>query len=135
MPTLARVNVTPVKGLALQHPAVARITEAGLPENRRFYLVDESGRLFSGSNFGRVGPVRPGVRATAESLTLTFPDGTRGHRRRGTLGAAESTDYYGRSVPPASSRARGRRRSPRTPDGRRACCDATATATASTSSR
>ena len=76
MRTLARLNVTPVKGLALHHPAQARITEAGLPENRRFYLVDEAGTLFSGSDFGPLVRIVPEYDPAREHLRLAFPDGT-----------------------------------------------------------
>jgi len=47
MPTVARINVTPVKALGLQHPAEVELTLRGVPENRRFYLVEEGGALFN----------------------------------------------------------------------------------------
>jgi uncharacterized protein len=99
MRTLARLNVTPVKGLALHHPAHARITEAGLPENRRFYLVEESGNLFSGSDFGPLVRIMPEYDPAEEHLRLAFPDGTIVEGDVCELGAAETSDFYGRTVP------------------------------------
>ena len=99
MRTLARLNVTPVKGLALHHPARTRITEAGLPENRRFYLVDEAGTLFSGSDFGPLVRIVPEYDPAEEHLRLAFPDGTVVEGDVSELGAAETSDFYDRIVP------------------------------------
>ena len=43
MPRVARLSIAPVRGLALQHPASIDVNEAGVLEDRRFYLVDERG--------------------------------------------------------------------------------------------
>lgn len=42
---ISRLSVTPVKGLALQHPSSIELTPHGAAEDRRFYLVDETGQL------------------------------------------------------------------------------------------
>ena len=51
MPYIVRMNVTPVKSLALTHPEEVELVDVGIVENRLFYLVDEDGRLFSGCRF------------------------------------------------------------------------------------
>ena len=43
MPSVARINVTPLKGTALQHPERVSLTEAGIADSRRFHLIDASG--------------------------------------------------------------------------------------------
>jgi uncharacterized protein YcbX len=99
MRTLGRINVTPVKGMALHHPERVTLTGAGIPGNRLFYLVDEAGGLFSGGDLGQLVRIRPDYEPSTESLTLTFPDGAVVSGGVGDLGASEVTDFYGRSVP------------------------------------
>ena len=48
MPYIVRMNVTPVKSLALTHPQEVELVHVGIAENRLFYLVDQDGRLFAG---------------------------------------------------------------------------------------
>ena len=98
MRTLARLNLTPVKGLALHHPRQLRVTEAGLDLDRRFYLVDEAGRIVSGPKFGPLVQITPDYDARAETLTQTFPDGSQIAGDVSTLGPAETTDFFGRQV-------------------------------------
>lgn len=96
MATLARINVTPVKGLGLQHPEAVSLTADGVEENRRFYLLHE-GRLFNGKDHGPLVAVRPAL--AGARLTLTFPDGdvVAGEVE---LGAAVATNFWGhRDVP------------------------------------
>ena len=47
MATVARINVTPVKGLGLLHPDEVELTERGVEANRRYYLI-QGWRLFNG---------------------------------------------------------------------------------------
>jgi uncharacterized protein len=44
---VTRLSVTPVKGLSLQHPSSIELTARGAVGDRRFYLVDEAGKLQS----------------------------------------------------------------------------------------
>lgn len=76
MPSIARFSVTPVKGLALQHPEELRLEDCGVAVNRRFYLVREDGRLFSGLHHGPLVQVQADWDEGADRLALTFPDGT-----------------------------------------------------------
>jgi uncharacterized protein YcbX len=96
VPSLARINVTPVKGTALHHVSEAALTEAGIEQNRRFHLADERGRLASGVAHG------PLVQVVADlegpTLTCRFPDGSTVAGSTETLGAAVRTDFFGRSV-------------------------------------
>lgn len=75
MPTVERIAVTPVKGLGLLHPEQILLERNGVAENRRFYLVDDHGRLFNGSRHGPLVQVRPLYDADADTLRLEFPAG------------------------------------------------------------
>ena len=96
MATVARINVTPVKGLGLVRRDEVELTERGVDENRRFYLIRD-GRMYNGKDHG------PLVRVTAEAsngrLALHFPDG-------GTvagdyeLGERVATDFWGLRIVP-----------------------------------
>lgn len=99
MRTVSRFSITPVKGMALQHPPVVDLGPAGISGSRRFYLVDASGALFSGGSFGPLVRVRPAYDPAAERLTLSFPDGRVVEGAVAILGAPITTDFYGRPVP------------------------------------
>ena len=94
MPRVARINVTPVKGLGLQHPESAELTTRGVTENRRFYLTS-GGRLFNGKDHGPLVQVTPLVED--DRLLLRFPEGVEvaGEVARGR---AVETDFWGRTV-------------------------------------
>ena len=98
MPTLARLSVTPVKGTAVHHPESALLTEVGIPQDRRFFLVDAWGELFSGSTFGPLVRIRAEFDAVAERLALRFPDGSVIEAAAEAVGPAETTNFYGRPV-------------------------------------
>ena len=49
---VTRLSVTPVKGLALHHPALIEVTERGAVGDRDFYLVDDDDRLVSVAKTG-----------------------------------------------------------------------------------
>ena len=99
MRSVARFCVSPVKGMALQHPDSVELTAGGIPGNRRFYLVDEAGELYRTPDFERLVQVRPIYDAAAERLSLTFPDGTVAEADAIDLGEPAITNFYGRPVP------------------------------------
>lgn len=91
---VASINVTPVKGLGLQHPESVELTERGAEENRRFYLIS-GGLLFNGKDHGPIVQIAPTVEDGR--LALWFPGG---EEVSGPveLGAAVVTDFWGRPV-------------------------------------
>jgi len=97
MRILARINVTPVKGTMLLHPEGVELTPIGIPGNRRYWLVDERGSLFSGSDHGPLVAVR--AEAQGDRLLVTFPDGASLGADASLTGEAVTTDFYGRAVP------------------------------------
>jgi uncharacterized protein len=98
MPLVSRLSTTPVKGTALHHPGTVTVTGNGVPENRRFHLIDARRRLLNGKQHG------PLVQLTAEfdhrgnHLDLRFPDRPPVSGRTTELGEAVRTDFYGRDV-------------------------------------
>ena len=69
---IARINVTPVKGLGLHHPDEVELTAHGVETNRRFYLIS-GWRLFNGKDHGPLVRIAPSV--DNGRLRLDFPDG------------------------------------------------------------
>ena len=75
MPTVRRFSIAPVKSLGLEHPEEIALTERGVLEDRRFYLVDDTGRLVDRLIAGRLVQVAAHTDPDAATLRLTFPDG------------------------------------------------------------
>jgi uncharacterized protein YcbX len=98
MPYIVRMNVTPVKSLALSHPAEVQLGAVGIAENRLFYLVDQGGRLFSGADFGPLQTIRSTYDPDGEHLVLTFPDGGIAEGDATAFTDGLITDFYGRPV-------------------------------------
>ena len=94
MATVARINVTPVKGLGLLHPDEVELTERGVEANRRYYLI-QGWRLFNGKDHGPL--VRIAPHAENGVLTLRFPDG-REISDEVELGEPVTTNFWGRPV-------------------------------------
>lgn len=95
-PTVARIGVTPVKSLALQHPVAVRLERWGVAGNRSFYLADRDGRMVTGSRIGPLVAVR--AELTDGELRFAFPDGTAVGARPAPTGESVTTDFYGRAV-------------------------------------
>ena len=94
MPTVARINITPVKGLGLLHPEEVELTERGVESNRRYYLI-QGWRLYNGKDHGQLVRIAPAAQNGA--LTLRFPDG-REVSGEVELGEAVTTNFWGRPV-------------------------------------
>ena len=97
MPTVSRLAITPVKGLALSHRDEVTITPTGVPENRRFFLVDERGKLLNGTRDGPLFGVGAECDADGERLALTFPGGQVIDEPI-ALGEPKITAFWGRPV-------------------------------------
>jgi uncharacterized protein YcbX len=95
---LTRLSVTPVKALRLSHPAEAELTAGGIPEDRRFYLIDEAGGLFDASDHRALLQIVPEYDPAAERLRLSFPDGSIIEDAADRLDESVSTDFFGRTV-------------------------------------
>jgi uncharacterized protein YcbX len=73
---VAWISYCPVKGLAVQQLDGCELTEAGIAGDRQFFLVDENDRLVNSKGLGVLQQIIPRYDGEADSLTLSFPDGT-----------------------------------------------------------
>ena len=69
--------VTPVKGLRVAPRDQVLLEPGGVRDNRRFYLVDERGRVANGKHIGELTELRAEYVDADRTLTLTLPDGER----------------------------------------------------------
>lgn len=76
MVRVSRLSFTPVRGLGLSHPDSIDLTDMGVVQDRRFYLVDEHGRLVDRLLAAELVQVRAETNDEAAWLRMTFPDGT-----------------------------------------------------------
>ena len=100
MPTVSWLSVEPVKGLALARREELTLESFGALENRRFHLLDGRGRFVNGlTRLERsLFPVVPRWDPEADTLSLTFPDGSVVDGGV-ELGEAVSTWFYNRDEP------------------------------------
>ena len=76
MPSITRFSIAPVRSLALQHPTEIDLTEVGVVEDRRFYLIDDDERLIDRIIAGELVQVAATTNPGATRLRMAFPDGT-----------------------------------------------------------
>jgi uncharacterized protein YcbX len=95
MPRVARLSIAPVRGLGLRHPDSIDVVDGGVLEDRRFYLVDEHGRLVDRLIASGLVQVAAETDPEATWLRLIFPDG-RVVEGDVTLDEPVATEMYGR---------------------------------------
>jgi uncharacterized protein YcbX len=95
MPRVARLSFTPVRGLGLTHPESIELTDMGVVEDRRFYIVDDHGRLVDRLRASSLVRVSAETNPDATWLRFALPDGS---VVEGDVGLDEPvrTDVYGR---------------------------------------
>lgn len=99
MPTVAQINVTPVKSTALHHPDAVRLETTGPVGDRRIFFVDGSGDWFGGGQDLPLMVIRAELDEENDRLTLTLPDGTALEGSAVADGTPLSSAYYdGRRV-------------------------------------
>ena len=86
---VVRISIAPVKSLGLVHPDEIELEPHGVRGNRRFWLVDRTGRLFNNKRNGPMVRIRPEWDEETRRLALTFPDGA---RVEGTVELGEAVD-------------------------------------------
>jgi uncharacterized protein YcbX len=97
VPVVAQISISPVKGLALVHPGEVMLARTGVPENRRFHIVDADGRRYNQLRNGGLVRIKQDYDAALGRLVLRFPDG-RAAEGEVRLGDEVTTDFYGRPV-------------------------------------
>jgi uncharacterized protein YcbX len=95
---LGKISMTPVKGMALIRLVEVELTPHGIPGNRRFYLIDEGGELFSGFDHGPLVAIVPRYDQVRDHLSLRFPDGTTVEGPADLPGPSVTTNFHGRPV-------------------------------------
>jgi uncharacterized protein YcbX len=86
---VVRISIAPVKSLGLVHPDEVMLEPYGVPGNRRFWLVDDDGRLFNNKRGGPLVRIESDWDEDTRILALTFPDGA---RVEGTVELGERVD-------------------------------------------
>ena len=95
MAIVVSIAVAPVKGLALEHREAIELGSAGVEDDRRYYLIDESGHLINQKRVPALATVIPEI--GADGLRLRFSDGASVADEVG-LGEEVTTSFYGRPV-------------------------------------
>jgi uncharacterized protein YcbX len=70
------IYIAPVKSLALQRMERVSVGVDGIFEDRRFFVIDEGGRVFTQREHGALAQVQAAYDRGADTLRLTFPDGS-----------------------------------------------------------
>ncbi len=76
MITVAEINIAPVKSMALVPLQSVDLELGGITNDRRFYLVNEHGRLLTRRQVGRLAQLVTSWDAVSEQLRIEFPDGS-----------------------------------------------------------
>jgi uncharacterized protein YcbX len=98
MPRVARFNVTPVKSTRLHQPEEVRIETHGVVGNREFFLVDDGGRLFTGSKLGELVRIEAEYDDASDRLRLRLPGGIEVDGPADGGGERLEVDFWGRAV-------------------------------------
>ena len=88
------ISYAPVKGMRLQALERTELTAAGIPGDRAFMAVDETGRMVNGKGAGPLLAVEPRHDATAGTLARRFPDGSEASAPIGH-GEPEDVAFFG----------------------------------------
>lgn len=74
--TVQAIHIAPVKSLGLVQRSTVHVGPSGIVEDRRFFLLDQLGRLITQRQVGSLMQVKPDYQPENDSLRLSFPDGT-----------------------------------------------------------
>jgi uncharacterized protein YcbX len=92
-----RFSIAPVRSLGLRHPSEIELTPTGVVQDRRFYLIDEAGRLVDRIVVGALVQVAAETDPAGEFLRLELPDGEVVEDAV-RLGEAVETPLHGRTA-------------------------------------
>jgi uncharacterized protein YcbX len=93
--TVTGLATTVVKGTRLRQVPEIMLESGGARGDRRFYVIDERGRMVNGKQVGELTSVIADFAADEHALTLTFPDGSI-WRDRVEVGPELTTRFYSR---------------------------------------
>jgi len=95
--TVAEIYTAPVKSLAVQRRKSVQVELQGIPEDRRFYLIDQRGRLITQREMGKLTQIKASFDAASGQLDLGFPGGP-ALSAKVESGRAVTTRIWGRQV-------------------------------------
>lgn len=95
---VAWISIAPVKGLALESLDEVELTEGGPAGDRRFFLVDETGRMVNNKGLGILQQVHPAYDDVSGVLELAMPGGEI-VRGEATLGEELEATLWGQPRP------------------------------------
>jgi uncharacterized protein YcbX len=98
MPTVARINLTPVKSTALLHPDQVELSEDGVEGDHLFLFLDATGHRLSGADKAPLLGIKAAHDPKLEKLTLALPNGTRVRGPARPTGAAFKTPMFDREI-------------------------------------
>ena len=75
MATISAINLAPVKSLGLLSAQRVDISSRGIEGDRRFIVMDASGRVITQRQIGKLTLVTASYSSTDNMLEMTFPDG------------------------------------------------------------
>ena len=75
MATISAINLAPVKSLGLLSAQRVDISSRGIEGDRRFIVMDASGRVITQRQIGKLTLVTASYSSTDNTLEMTFPDG------------------------------------------------------------
>lgn len=75
-PQVTALSITAVKATRLQTVQEIMLERTGARGDRRFFLIDERGRMVNGKRLGRLQAVQSSYDEASERLSLELPDGT-----------------------------------------------------------
>lgn len=76
MINVEKIHISPVKSLGLIHPDKVYVSEKGIPEDRRFFLLDEDNKLVTQRQIGKLTQILSDYCPNSGKLSLKFPDGS-----------------------------------------------------------
>ena len=94
---VSRLSIAPVRALGLQHPASIDVDEAGVREDRRYYLIDQHNHIVDQLRAMALVQVKAETDPDATWLRLTLPDG-RVVEGDVVLDEPVRTSFYGREA-------------------------------------
>lgn len=94
MPSVGRINVTPVKSTALHHPDEVRLETSGPVGDRRIFFVDGAGSWYGGGSDLPLMLISAEFDEPRDRLTLTLADGAKHEGPAAADGGPLESAYY-----------------------------------------